>query len=623
MQTAYVLERYRRLFGSLSHLSFTLSNSDISAAQQAANTSETWQSHYLSPSSVNLRRALSHALLDSISIRHSDNPRYEPDVGIMEGDDGGYTTPASLFQDETIADPSLPCYTLLGEPASQTSSSVSSSQFESISTVLLAEKALEQLSECVHSSSTDSQVCAPLLSELQAIVTNARMRELRQPDHLANSLHALIDKQKPPAPIRQQLEASVTTARKCAQACRERTLILSQADALLTGLLSASEFKSLHTSGTNVHPPRKRPRAPIFPNPAPFPAPPASLEEILGPTHPIAKNVYCLRRFHSWRSTVVGKVMERRRNPIAKKENIISQISPRAKSPRLRVKKGRKDVVEIFNDAERTALSTPQDRYDAMTRSACALLLAHAGYSHITANAMNLLADIVEEFIMQIGSSLCTVRENVDKGLDADIQSEERGRRKTAAERIDEYKIICESGARGSILELVYYVKCDSQRVSYRVREAEKRLEHQVLNDKIGAALFQDPEEVKAIDATVRAELTNEPGPNDIKFGVKGQDAPITEEDVKLDGEPFILGYLCESVRLDVLGGITVPARVVYRKKTSNKDGIASGRIEKVQRAPRPKNKGPSLQTASTSSVPIASVSPVKAEVKLLDTGEG
>ncbi|KAI0567436.1 Bromodomain associated protein [Gracilaria domingensis] len=620
MQTTQVLERYRKLFGSLSNVSLNLSDAEFSAAQQAAKSSETWRTHFLSPSSVNLRLALSHALLESLSIRYSDDVRYEHDEGMMDGDDGGYTTPMSLLEDDRNAACSIPCYELLGSSAGQSPSVRNSPPYQSPSTVLLSEQALKQLTECRQSPSPGAQAFGPLFSELQAIVRKAQMRELRHPDQLADVLQTLIDKQEPPVTVRELLQTSIADARRCAQAYREQALVTSKADTLLTGLLSSNASKSALAPRIALRPPRKRPRAPTFASATARPAPSASLHEMLGHEHPITKNVYGLRRYHAWRSTVVATLLQKRGELVSKKEAVISHVNPRAKSPRMRVKKGRKDLLEIFNDVERAAVPATQDRFHATMLSSCALMLSHAGFSHASTNALNLLVDVVEEFIMQMGASLCTVRENVDNA--ASTQVEGSRRRKTPDENAEELKIICGSGAKGAFLDLLYHMKIDAQRISMKIQEAEKRLEHQVLSDKNGAALFQDPQQAKLIDDTVRAELHNLPRPSEIKGGLRMLDAPISEEDVKLDDEPFVFGYLCESVRLDVLGDVTVPVRAVYGKKTPVRDGIVSGRIERVQRSPRPKSKNASLQSTSVSS-PSTPLAPVKAEVKFVDIGDG
>eukprot|EP00178_Gracilaria_changii_P000421 TRINITY_DN1050_c0_g1_i2.p2 TRINITY_DN1050_c0_g1~~TRINITY_DN1050_c0_g1_i2.p2 ORF type:complete len:618 (+),score=90.29 TRINITY_DN1050_c0_g1_i2:312-2165(+) len=617
MQTTQVLEKYRRLFLSLSNPHLTLSESDILAAQQAASNSEAWRAHFLSRSCANLRCALSYALLDSVSIRISDDVRYERDEGMMEGDDGGYTTPDSLLEDDRGGTASIPCYNLLGTPAITSPNASVSTSRQSTATVLLAEQALHQLIDRQQYQPSEKET--QLVSELQQFVRKAQMGKICHPDQLSDALKSLVERHNPPATAHKLLEASISAARECARVNRERDATRSNANALLTGLLSANAKESVLTSKTVSCRPRKRPRAPTFPNAWSRPTPPASLLEILGGQNPIAKNVFALRRLHVWRATVVAKIMESKGDPLAKKG--VAQFSPRVKSPRLRGKKARKDVIEIFNDVESTAVSTTQDRLRATLLSACALLLSHANFSHASTNSLNFLADVVEEFIMQIGASLSAMRENIDKGIDSNSLAEGYRRRKTADERAEELRIICESGPKGGFLDLLYYTKLDANRTAGRIHEAEKRLELQVLNDKAGAALFQDPEQTKLIDAIVRAELNNLPRPPESKGSVKSQDTPISEDDLKLDDEQFNFGYLCESVRLDVLGDVTVPVRAVYGKRGTL--STAANRVERFQRSPRPKSKNISMQSSSASSTLGSSFTPVKTEVKFVDIGDG
>ncbi|PXF42310.1 hypothetical protein BWQ96_07945 [Gracilariopsis chorda] len=624
MHTANVVERYRKFFRSLSHDSLHLSAAELLAAREAANTPQSWRQLIFSLDSANLRRQLSLALLANITASEADDVRYEPDQGMLDGDDGGYASLHSLLKEDKIRSSFPPPYALLGsthEAPLPTHGSIPS-PVPALSNIIRDVIDHTEQVRLEMSERSESRVIPALSAELSSMLSKAQQGHLRDPAQCAQSLQQLLEKHSLPEPLRQRFEGSISIARENARLRDQRRSISTQTTSLLTGLLAADASPSALQPLITLRPPRKRPRSPSFTGPSPRSEPPVSLVEFLGSAHPMVKNVNNLRHFRLWRAAIISKVTEMRAKSNLKKEAVISQPSPRVKSPRLRTKKARRDTIELFNDVERAGVSPKQDRIRATSLSACALLLAHVEFTHASTNALNLLCDVVEEFVTRIGASLTACRENVDNNEGTAAHRLGRRRTKTSDEREEELRIICESGFRGGFTELLYYARKEALRVAVKLHEMQKRFEHSLVSDEDGAALRSDPEQIKLIDAAVRAELSNQSRSTGGKIMPRQQDVPITEEDLKLDDEPFIFGYLNEAVRLDVLGNIKVPARILYGKKTTGKDSTASGRVEKVQRSPRPKGKIVPMSFTPSSSTPLASITPVKPEVSLMKVSE-
>lgn len=573
---------------------------------------------------ASLRRQLSLALLADTTASEADDVRYEPDQGMLEGDDGGYASLQSLLKEEKMRSSFPSPYALLG--STQEAPLSTRTELRSPDAVLsdIVRQAIDHVEQVRMDlpEQPQSNVIQAAEAHLSSLLSEAQQGRLRDPALFAKSIQTFLEKRNPPQLLRQTLERTVSIARENAQLREQRLSTTTQATAVLTGLLAADASSSALQPLVSPPSPKKRPRAPTFIGPSPRAERSVSLVEFLGPAHPMVKNVNSLRYFRLWRAAIISKLIEMRAKSNVKKEALIPQPTPHVKSPRLRTKKVRRDTIELFNDVDRVGLFPKQDRIRATAFSACALILAHVEFTHTSTNALNLLCDVVEEFVVRIGASLTACRENVDNNEGTAAQRLGRRRTKTSDEREEELRIICESGFRGGFTELRYYATRDAFRFAVKLHEMQKRFEHSLLSDKDGAALHSDTEQMKLIDAAVRAELSNQSRPTDGKLASRQQEIPISEEDLRLDDEPFIFGYLNEAVRLDVLGNIKVPARILYGRRTAGKDSTGSGRIEKIQRSPRPRGKIVPASFTPSSSTPLASVTPVKSEASLMKVNE-
>lgn len=373
----------------------------------------------------------------------------------------------------------------------------------------------------------------------------------------------------------------------------------------------------------------------------------ASLIQLLGTDNPLLRNVMALKRLRALREEAIAaleknaaakseaaaptstdrksndkvkKPDEKAKNPSTSK--IGSQIKAEPKltsrpgslqrrsSNRKKAKAVNKTppIFEIKNSVDDKTVETAKDpsetRERAITRGVCALLCAHAGFTHASRNAVDILADVFEQFVRELGLSLSAGRENIDNNQASVAASRGHMRTKTRDELREELRIICESGFKGGAGDLHFYAKADTVRVEQGVREAEMRIRQQVQLRGVNPQNL----EVKDI-AELTKDVMSEMNP---KPKEKPGSTPVSEADLNIESDAFSFGYLAKNVRLDVLGTIRVPDKMVYLENgTPSKEGSTSGtaspRIDKTpQQSPRPK-KG------------FISSTPVKTEASVME----
>lgn len=359
-----------------------------------------------------------------------------------------------------------------------------------------------------------------------------------------------------------------------------------------------------------------------------------NLISLLGPDNPVMKNVISLKRLRKLRSEALAKADRARRtmngklsNPVSKLTNgsvnanntSISAITEEVGLPVLRSPAASSVVKDaaplssfsanvadqpdfhITNDAAEFTSSkfggNSETRERALIRAISALLCMHDGFTHCSYFALEILADVVEDFIQRIGRSLVSCRENIDSGM-VPRESNDRPRSKTEEEFLEEVRLVCFSGFRGGFDGLNCYVRADISRTEQAIREAELKIRNDM--DRL-----REKENPETILASVLAPL---PASNAIvRQEMKGSaivtanrdarevEAKTKEADVELvlDDCARIFGHMKDGVSIDVLGRWKVPRKLALSNvhETKNSSLNLNGNLEKTKRTARVKSE--------------------------------
>lgn len=235
------------------------------------------------------------------------------------------------------------------------------------------------------------------------------------------------------------------------------------------------------------------------------------------------------------------------------------------------------EEIEIKNDAfgaaNRSANGVVQEpRERALGRSVVALMFAHGGFTHASSLAVEVLTDVLENFVERIGHSLISCRENIDQqqqpnreGLAVRDPSEE--------EIFEELRIISSSGFRGRFPGLECYAKHDIPRCAQALRVSEIKLEAQLaridqeLSNTATHQSLSGKEDMTISDGKSRKSTDEVKGGREkVSTTVARKSSPedAAGKDLRLDDAAFTFGYLSSCVSLDVLGAIKVPRKLAF-----------------------------------------------------------
>lgn len=200
-----------------------------------------------------------------------------------------------------------------------------------------------------------------------------------------------------------------------------------------------------------------------------------------------------------------------------------------------------------------------ESRERALVKAVVALLCVHGGYTHASSLALEMVSDLLEDFIFRIGLSLASCRENVDSEPLRPVRT--RPRLPTGDERFEMLRLICSSGFRGDFADLEQYVRSDIPRTEQALREAEIRLHNEISQNEMKLANKKSLQQNKNDDAASTAgEEPNENNKNrKMNEGPVGSERQIRRTDVVLNDNAFTFGHLSDRVTLDVLGRVRVP----------------------------------------------------------------
>lgn len=244
-----------------------------------------------------------------------------------------------------------------------------------------------------------------------------------------------------------------------------------------------------------------------------------------------------------------------------------------------------------FSQRNRITSYSTYTRERAIAHSICALLLTHAGFLDASTRALNIMTDVLEYFVLNLGRNLQTSFAE-DSSLN-DLPAVELAR------------VIGNSGFRGGFADLVYYIKSEPFTKEACYREVFVKLRNQLTASPIfmnGNTLNLGFETTSIKAASTKAETAES------EHTLIGDQA--VKLDVRLGDDAFSFGFLSPKVRLDVLNGIKVPSRLAYnnsrKRLSSDKKGFD------IQSAKR-QNSNNTVDVKMESNVAGSSMSPVAA----------
>lgn len=223
-------------------------------------------------------------------------------------------------------------------------------------------------------------------------------------------------------------------------------------------------------------------------------------------------------------------------------------------------------------------------RERAMGKSVCALIPAHAGFTHSSNRALDILTDVLEYFVWNIGRDLQACLNNeIDSSSSSPSQPTSKSL--SLSELI---RVIGSCGIRGGFPHLIAYVKTDLVQSGLFMRDVYSRLVYHARTSpatKENASLhrfienfssptfkmsYQHPnigsDGVLGDNYSKDSEKKNE-------YEKEGKERGKTDDlkELDLDDEAFAFGYLNRKARLDILmDGIKVPIKLAYNIKKTN-----------------------------------------------------
>lgn len=316
-----------------------------------------------------------------------------------------------------------------------------------------------------------------------------------------------------------------------------------------------------------------------------------SLVTVLTRQNPVVRNVVAFKKLCALRKAAIsvllkggggGGVSIKTENviddssvvvsPVKKEENLLATVSKGGSETQVNGRADQKeigssgcDILEIENCSQAVSgvgrASVGQgDKSEehAMTRAVCALICAHSGVTHASESALEVLTDTVEMFIHEIGTILSTCRQNIDNNQVSVCKENNQRRGKTKDEVFEEMRIICSSGLRGGFAELYDYAKVSILKTEFAIKETMGKICQKLQSKEGGAVLKAFRNSVgRGVDLDMSSGLSEGGGEEEDRVVVR-------EEDVSIEDEAFVFGYLHRSIWLDILDSIKVPRRLVF-----------------------------------------------------------
>lgn len=237
------------------------------------------------------------------------------------------------------------------------------------------------------------------------------------------------------------------------------------------------------------------------------------------------------------------------------------------------------DEIEIKNDAFSTSNTgangvVQETRERALGRAVVALLFAHGGFTHASSLAVEVLTDVLENFVEGIGHSLISGRENIDQQVQQPNREGIAVRDPSEDEIFEELRIVSSAGFRGRFPGLECYAKHDIPRCAQALRASEITLElqlariHQELSNTATRRSPSGKGDTTMSDGNSRQSTNEVKGDSgkEVSTTATRKSSPVDAagDDVRLDDTAFTFGYLSSCVSLDVLGAIKVPRKLAF-----------------------------------------------------------
>lgn len=211
-----------------------------------------------------------------------------------------------------------------------------------------------------------------------------------------------------------------------------------------------------------------------------------------------------------------------------------------------------------FNHRNRITNYSTYTRERSIAHSICALLFTHAGFLDASARALNIMTDVLEYFVLNLGRNLQT--SFAEESSVNDLPAVELAR------------VIGNSGFRGGFADLVFYMKSEPFMKEACYREVYVKLRNQLT----ASPIFMNGKTLNlGFDATsIKAGSTKTESAESEHTSTGDQAVKL---DVRLGDDAFSFGFISPKVRLDVLNGIKVPSRLAYNSRkrlSSDKKGF-------------------------------------------------
>lgn len=206
---------------------------------------------------------------------------------------------------------------------------------------------------------------------------------------------------------------------------------------------------------------------------------------------------------------------------------------------------------------------TGKSREHALAHAVVALMCMHRGCTHASSSALEIMSDLLEDFIFRLGSSLASCRENIDSEPLRTRRT--RPRLPTEDERFEMLRLICSSGFRGDFADLEQYVRSDIPRTEQALREAEIKLLAEISQIEEERGNKDNPQQnrneadVSMVDTRTKGDDMSQK----VGEGHQRAERQTRQMDVILNNNAFTFGHLSDHVSLDVLGLIKIPRTLV------------------------------------------------------------
>lgn len=213
------------------------------------------------------------------------------------------------------------------------------------------------------------------------------------------------------------------------------------------------------------------------------------------------------------------------------------------------------DICNSLNETQSNPVETNcSGQHTSTLRAVCALMLMYSGFSDCSEIALDIFVDLLIHFIRNIGRSLVIKGEEGETGL---------------VPLSEQLQLIGESGFRGGLADLLSFLKVDLVRTEQAAIDVKSNLESQMhalkrvsskgRENSAQKGSVGDPMQIE--EGKVKQEqVANDPPENN-----NSDSQPVDCENVDFDNEAFSFGYLNKKIRLDMLGGIQVPPALAYK----------------------------------------------------------